>query len=88
MERELEIDSARDIKFQRIHRIGRKRAGVSRPIIARFLKYPDRDRVFKKALKARDELEVKVYADLPKDIQESRKEQWPRLKRVNQLILF
>ena len=78
MERELEIDGARDIEFQRIHLIGRKRAGVSRPIIARFLKYPDRERVFKKALEAKDELEVKVYADLPKDIQESRKKQRPR----------
>ena len=69
MERELEIHGARDIEFQRIHRIGRKRAGVSRPIIARFLKYPDRER---------------VYADLPKEIQESRKKQWPRLKKARE----
>ena len=84
MERELEIDGARDIEFQRIHRIGRKRAGVSRPIIARFLKYPDRERVFKKALEAKDELEVKVYTDLPKETQESRKKQWPRLKKARE----
>ena len=60
MERELEIDSARDIQFQRIRWIRRKRAGVSRPIIAGFLKYPDREYVFKKASEAKDELKVKV----------------------------
>ena len=68
MERELEIYGARDIEFQRIHRIGRKRAGVSRPIIAHFLKYHDRERVFKKAL----------------EIQDSRKKQWPRLKKARE----
>ena len=71
-ERDLDIEGARNIEFQRVHRLGRKKAGVSRPIIVRFLRYPDRERVFKAALEAQDEI------DLAKEIQENRKKQWPR----------
>ena len=52
-------------------------------IIARFLSH-DQERVFKAALEAQDEIDVKVYADLPKEIQENRKNQWPRLKRARE----
>ena len=67
LERDLDIEGARSIEFQRVHHLGRKKGGTSRPIIARFLRNPD-------------EIGVKVYADLPKEIQENRKTQWPRLK--------
>ena len=61
-ERDLDIEGARNIEFQRVHRLGRKKADVSRPIIVRFLRYPDRERVFKAALEAQDEIDVKVYS--------------------------
>ena len=76
LERDLDIEGARSIDFQRVYRLGRKKEGASRPIIARFLRYPDRERVFKAALEAQDEIDVKAYADLPKEIQENRKKQW------------
>ena len=75
LERDLDIEGSRNIEFQGVHRLGRKKEGTSRPIIARFLRYPDRERVFKAALEAQDEIDVKVYADLPKEIQENRKKQ-------------
>ena len=84
LERELELEGARDIEFQRVHRIGKKPAGVNRPIIARFLRFPDRERVFKRALELRDDIEVKVYSDLPKDIQDRRKKQWSKLKKARE----
>ena len=84
LERDLDIEGARSIEFQRVHRLRRKKAGTSCPIIARFLRYPDRERVFKAALEAQDEIGVKVYADLPKEIQENRKKQSPRLKRARE----
>ena len=62
----------------------RKKEGASRPIIAHFLTYPDQEQVFKAALEAQDEIDVKVYADLPKEKQENRKKQWPRLKRARE----
>ena len=72
-EMELEIENARDIEFQRVHRIGKKKVGVHRPIIVRFLRFPDRERVFKKALELKEDIEVRVYTDLPKEIRERRK---------------
>ena len=35
-------------------------------------------------MEAQDETDFKVYADLPRGIQESRKKQWPRLKRARE----
>ena len=84
LERDLDIEGAHNIEFQRVHRLGRKKAGTSSSIIARFLRYPDWERVFKATLEAQDEIDVKVYAVLPKEIQENRKKQWPRLKRARE----
>lgn len=47
------MENARDIEFQRVHRMGVK-------IIARFLRFTDRERVFRQALDAKDEMEVKI----------------------------
>ena len=88
MERELNIEGARHIEFQRVHRIGVKKPGTSRPIIARFLKYPDRERVLKRALERRGHINVKIYSDLPREIQEGRKKQWPILKRAREEVGF
>ena len=44
MEEELQITNARDkFEFQRVHRLGKLKANESRPIIARFLRYHDRE---------------------------------------------
>ena len=50
LERELEFEGVRDIEFQRVHRIGKKKAGAVRPIIAHLLRFPDRERIFRRAL--------------------------------------
>ena len=78
------LDGARDIEFQRVHRIGKKKTGTSRPIIARFLRFPDRERIFRRALEVRDDLEVRVFTDLPKKIQERPTKQWPKLKKARE----
>ena len=53
LQSELDIDDASDIEFQRVHRIGRfnQQAPKPRQIIARFLRYPDRERVMSNAKK-------------------------------------
>ena len=84
LERELELEGVRDSEFQRVHRIGKKKAGAVRPIIARFLRFPDRERIFRRALEVRDVTEVRVFTDLPKEIQERRKKQWPKLKKARE----
>jgi len=74
------VENARDIEFQRVHRMSVKKQGSPRPIIARFLRFTNRERVFRQALDAKDEMEVKIYADYPKEIQERRRKLWPKLK--------
>ena len=67
------MEDVRRIEFQRIHRIGKKSRRYTRPVIARFLRFQDRELVFNAARGMRDSLEVKVPADLPKEGRERRK---------------
>ena len=77
---ELGIDVASDIEFQRVHRIGpfNQQASKPRQIIARFLRYPDRERVMSNAriLKGKH---FGISADLPKEIVDRRKKLLPKL---------
>ena len=82
LERELKMEDVRRIEFQRIHRIGKKSSRYTRPVIARFLRFQDRELVFNAAREMRDSLEVKVLADLPKEVRERRKNQWPKLRQA------
>ena len=86
LEDELNItDSRKRIEFQRVHRLGKPRSsGDPRSIIARFLRYQDREEVMQKA---RAKLKGKGYAvfeDFPKELYELRKRQQNKLKRARQ----
>lgn len=83
-ERELELENARNIEFQRVHRLGKRKAGQSRPIIVRFLRFPERELVFRKVRDLGGESEVKVYADLPKIIRDRRQKLWPKMKKARE----
>ena len=72
------------LSFREFIRLGSKKEGASCSIIAHFLRYPDREQVFKAALEAQDEIDVKVHADVPNEIQENQKKQWPQLKRARE----
>ena len=78
----LNIEGAREIEFQCVHRIGNKRSRSIRPIIARFLRFPDRERVFRKAMELKDGLDV--YTDFPKEIQDRKRKQWSKMKRARE----
>ena len=80
LKEELNLENAETIEFQRAHRIGKRKPGETRPVIVRFLKFPEREMVFRRARELEGETDVKVYLDLPKEISERRKKQWPRLK--------
>ena len=83
-ERELELENARNIEFQRVHRLGKRKAGQSRPVIVRFLRFPERELVFRSVRDLGVESEVKVYADLPKEIRERRQKLWPKMKKARE----
>ena len=74
MQNELDISEAHTIEFQRIHRIGRLNPSQDkpRPIIARFLRYSDRELVMSRAKKLKGK-GLGISADLPKDIVNRRK---------------
>ena len=64
-----------EIEFQRIHRIGKK-GDRPRMIIARFLRYADRERVMKNAFKLK-ETDFKIFEDLPRELFSLRKKYLP-----------
>ena len=82
--KELELGITEDIEFQRAHRIGKKKNGETKPVIVRFLRFPEREMMFKRGSEMQEETNVKVYADYPKEISERRKQQWPRMKKARE----
>ena len=78
------MENAADIEFQRAHRQGKKKTGETRPVIVRFLRFPERELVFRRVRELADDIDVKVYADFPREISERRKKQWPRLKKARE----
>ena len=70
----LGIDDAESIELQRVHRIGKYDSEQTKPrqMIARFLRYPEREEVFSKAGRLKG-TGLGISADLPKSIVEARK---------------
>ena len=70
-------------EFQRVHRLGkpRKENDKDRVTIARFLRYSDRERVFKCGRRLKG-TEYKMYKELPKEIHEMRRRQIEKLKKA------
>ena len=87
LQRVLGIEDAQSIEYQRVHQMGkpRKENGRERIIIACFLRFSDRERVFKCGRKLKD-TEYKMYEDLPKEIHEKRKLQMEKLKSAGRMV--
>ena len=71
IENVLGIEDAKNIEFQRIHRLGKPNSdsGVGgRTIIARFLRFSDRERVFKQGRKLKG-TNYRMFEDIPKELQ-------------------
>ena len=83
MERELHIENARSrFEFQRIHQVGKATGKKSRPIIARFLRYSDREKVLSQGRKMFKDKTYSVYEDMPKELYELRKAQFKKLQNA------
>ena len=83
IENVLGIEDAKDIEFQRVHRMGKPRMdrSGSQTIIARFLRFPDRERVFKCGGKLKGTA-YKTFEDIPKELHELRKQQMVKLRQA------
>lgn len=65
-----------NIKFTRVHRLGQFKAGVTRPVIAKFHFFPDRAEVWRKKYKLKG-TSVVVKEDYPESIQAARRSLLP-----------
>ncbi|XP_078380222.1 uncharacterized protein LOC144663166 [Oculina patagonica] len=83
LENVLEVENANDIEFQRVHRLGKQPRSNSsgRTIIARFLRYSDREKVLRCGYKLKD-TDYKIYEDIPKELYDLRKIQMKKLKEA------
>ena len=64
--RQLGIENPEDIEFQRVHRIGKK-GDHPRMVIARSLRYADRERIMRNAYKLKN-TDFTIYDDIPKEL--------------------
>ena len=86
LQEHLQIDRPRDkIEFQRVHRLGKPNVGGRpRPIIARFLRYGDKQLVMDRARKYLKNTAFNVYDDIPKPLYDSRKGQLKKLHEARE----
>ncbi|KAL9972585.1 hypothetical protein ACROYT_G018919 [Oculina patagonica] len=81
MEDELAIEIPQQkIEFQRIHCLGKSAKNGPRPILARFLRYPDREEVLQLARSKLKDSDFAVYEDIPKELYDIRKAQMHKVK--------
>ena len=83
MENELAIQNARDIQFHRVHKLGRFNRNKTRPIVAKFAFYPDRERV-RGAAKNLEGTDFSIGQQFPKEIQDRRRLLVPMMKKAKQ----
>ena len=84
----LRIENPRGrIEFQRVHRLGKPNNSSDKPrlIIARFLRYSEKDMVIdqaRKELKRQEDKQFSVFDDIPKELYEIRKSQMKKFKEA------
>ena len=71
MANELNVSDAANIDFQRVHRLGRPNHKGPRAIIARFLKYPDKERILSLGKHLRNK-DFFMFSDYPEEIQRAK----------------
>ena len=85
LETELGFKDANSVEIQRVHRIGKKKEGKPRPMIARFLRYMYKDCEEILALGSRLlGSNFKMYQDLPYEIVTRREKQMDTFKKARQ----
>ena len=84
IENEFQIENAKSIIFDRVHRVGARQMFKPRPIVAKFHYYSDRENVRKTAFDKTADLKSSnkgVDIQLPKQVRDTRKVLWPIMKR-------
>jgi len=81
LERDLGYVDAASVEIQRVHRLGKKKEGKPRPILARFLRFKDCQSMLALGPRLR-ETNFKMYQDLPFEIVERRRAQMDTFKKA------
>ena len=81
LERELSFVDAASVEIQRVHRLGRKKEGKSRPTLARFLRFKDCQSMLQLGPRLR-ETSYRMYQDLLFEIVERRRAQMDAFKEA------
>ena len=77
---------ASSVGIQRVHRLGRKKEdGGARPILARFLRFKDCEKIFALGSRLRD-TNFQMFKDLPQELVTRRRAQMDTFKKVNEII--
>ena len=74
-------DPRSNIEIQRVHRVGKSNNGKPRPILARFLRFQDRERILRQGFKLKG-TEYMMLQDFPQEIIEKRRKMMPKLKEA------
>ena len=72
----LELPQAEKVSFDRVHRVGAASIGKTRPVVAKFHYYKERELVRNRVFELKDKLKaenVGVGAQLPKQMRDTRK---------------
>ena len=78
------IDKKNEIEIERAHRLGRKRDdGKPRPIVAKFLRYQDKEFIRKSANLLKGTT-IGIAEQFPKEITETRKKPYPVMKKAKE----
>lgn len=80
----MKIDADNEIEIERAHRLGRKRDdGRPRPIVAKFLRYQDKEFIRKKAYLLKG-TKFGIAEQFPKEIAETRRKLYPAMKKAKE----
>ena len=81
LEKELNVENAQSIEFQRVHRVGKKDRNTRKPraIIARCLRFKDRENLFSSRRNIDSQSNFGIGPDLPKQVIDMRKRLIPKM---------
>ena len=81
LEKELNVENAQSIEFQRVHRVGKKDRNTRKPrtIIARCLRFKDRENLFSYQRNIDSQSNFGIGPDLPKQVIDMRKRLIPKM---------
>ena len=87
LERDLGYREARNVEFQRVHRIGKSKDGNPRPILARFLRYKDCEQICSLGHRFKG-TNFQMFRDLAQEIIARRKAQMEAFKDAGKMELL